>query len=164
MIIAAAAVAAHLFGRIPFRTGEPPDISGEYLFKQENCSPNGCFFGSHPDFSISYLPDGERVHISKTPHGFEITHIGWKNKLMKMELSRNNKSIGWNDNQIVYKWARWGAQLGVGRQSRILQFFLDDNGSLIVESTFRETGLGFFIMPFTESYTHRMKLVRLDAS
>lgn len=143
---------------------EPPDISGVYLFKKENCSKNGCFFGAHPDFSIGYLPDNERVHIVKTSDGFTIKHIGWENKMMSMELFRKKSGLEWNSNEIVYNWANWVAQLGIGRESRSLHFFLDDSGSLIVESTYRETGLALFFIPFTESFTHSMKLVRVNAS
>jgi hypothetical protein len=161
------AVAAWVFYAVSFRTGEPPDISGVYLFKTKNCSQDGCFFGAHPDFSISYLPDGEEVQVSKTADGFLITHIGWtgrKNTKMKMELNQNNPDVGWNRKEIVYKWSRLSTGLGLSRQSRGIHFFLDDTGSLIIQSTYRETGLGFFVIPFTESYRHKMKLVRIGAS
>ncbi len=165
LIIIVAIGVTDVLSRFPSRAGEPPDISGVFIFKKENCSQSGCFYGAHPDFSISYLPDGERVHVTKTADGFILKHIGWKNKIMKMELLRNNRSIGWNHKQIVYKWANWGiTPLGDGRESRMLRLFVDRERSLIVESTYRETGLGFFFIPFTESFTHRMKLIRVDAS
>lgn len=164
LIVTATMIAADFITRVSLETGEPPDISGVYLFKKENCSKDGCFYGALPEFSIGYLPDNEQVHISKTVDGFTIKHVGWGNKMMSMELLRKDWGMGWNNKEIVYKWTNWGAQLGIGRESRVLRLFFDDSRSLIVESTYRETGLAFFLVPFTESYTHIMKLVRVNAS
>ncbi len=146
------------------RIGEPLDISGVYVFKKDNCSKDGCFFGMHPDFSFSYLPDNEEVIITKTELGFAMRHVGWKNKMMSMEFFRNNPNVGWSTEDIMFNWISWGVQLGIGRESRRLRMFFDQAGSLIIESKYRETGLAFFVLPFTESYTHKMKLIRKDVS
>ena len=155
---------AEEFNRHSPRLGEQPNISGTYLFKKENCSQNGCFYGADSKFTIGYLQylsGPERVNVVQTPSGITIKHAGWKNRPMEMVLLQNDQSLGWDQNEFVYKWTAWGAGLGIGRSSRTLHLFLDDNKSLIIKTEFNETGLAFYFLPFTESMIYQVKLIRV---
>ena len=158
---------AEEFNRRSARSGQPPNISGTYLFKKENCSPSGCFFGADSKFTIGYLqylPDYERVNIVQASSGITIKHAGWENRPMEMVLLQNDQSLGWDQNEFIYKWISWGAGLGIGRSSRELRLFLEDSRSLIIQTESNEIGLAFYFLPFTESMTYRMKLIRVDGS
>lgn len=159
---------AEEFNRHSPRLGEQPNISGTYLFKKENCSQSGCFFGADSKFTIGYLqylPDYERVNVVQTPSGITIKHAGWQNRPMEMVLLHNDQSLGWDQNEFVYKWTTWDAGvLGMGRSSRVLRLFLDDNRSLIIKTESNKTGLAFYFLPFTESSTYQVKLIRVGAS
>ncbi len=153
-------------GRSP-RTGEPPNISGAYLFKDKSCQQRSCFFGANPQFTLGYLPyaEGEPlVHVTQTSSGIRFDHAGWENKPMHMELLDSDPGLGWDQHEFTYKQQEWAARFGVERQSNVLHLFLDDSGSLVIETTSSKAGLALFLIPFSEARTYQVKLVRADAS
>lgn len=167
IVIGVVAVVAEEFIRQSPRTGEPPNISGAYIFKKENCSLNGCFPGANPKFTIGYLQSlagEEHVYISQNSSEITIKHPGWQSKPMEMKLLRNDLSLGWNQNEFTYKWTEWAAQFGIGRESKVLHLYLDNSRSLIIRTTNNRAGLALYFIPFTESETYQLKLVRADAS
>ena len=167
IVIGVAAVVAEEFSRRSPRTGEPPNISGTYLFKKENCPRNGCFSGASPKYTLGYLEhlEGEqRVHISQTSSGITINHAGWENKTMHMELLDKDSSLGWDQREFTYKWNEWAVQFGIERQSKVLHLFIDESRSLIIKTSTNKIGLALFLIPFAESMTYQVKLVRVDAS
>lgn len=147
------------------RAGEPPKISGTYLFKKENCTRAGCFSGANPKFTLGYLQyleGAQQVHVSQTISGISINHSGWEGKPMHMELLDQDSNLGWNRKEINYKLTEWGVQFGVERQSKMLHLYLDKSRSLIIETTTNKIGLALFFIPFSESMTYQVKLVRAD--
>jgi hypothetical protein len=167
IVIGVIAVVAEEFNRQSSRTGDPPNISGVYIFKKENCSLNGCFPGANPKFTIGYLQflsGEERVYISQNTSGITINHAGWQSKPMEMKLLRNDPGLGWNNKEFTYKWTEWAAQFGVGRESKMLHLYLDDSKSLIIKTTNNRAGLALYFIPFTESEVYQVKLVRVEAS
>lgn len=155
------------FSRSSPRTGEPPNISGTYLFKDKSCLQRSCFPGANPNFTLGYLPyaKGEPlVHVSQTSSGIRFDHAGWENKPMHMELLNGDLRLGWDQREFTFKQKEWAAQIGVERQLSVLHLFLDDSGSLIIATTSNKVGLAFFLIPFSESGTYQVKLVRADAS
>jgi hypothetical protein len=166
-VIGVVTVVADEFKRQSPRTGEPPNISGTYIYKKDNCSLNGCFPGANPKFTLGYLQllaSEERVYISQNSSGITIKHLGWQSKPMEMKLLRNDLSLGWNQNKFTYKWTEWAAQFGIGRESKVLHLYLDNSRSLIIQTTSNRAGLALYFIPFTESETYQVKLVRVDAS
>jgi hypothetical protein len=167
IVVGIMALVTEEFGRRSPRTGEPPNISGAYLFKDKSCQQHSCFFGANAKFTLGYLPyaEGEPlVHVSQTSFGIRFDHAGWENKPMHMELLNSDPGLGWDQREFTYKQQEWAAQFGVGRQSNVLHLFLDDSGSLVIKTISNKTGLALFLIPFSESRTYQVKLVRVDAS
>lgn len=167
IVVGVVVLAAEEFNRRSPRTGEPPNISGTYLFKDQSCTQRSCFSGANPEFTLGYLPyaEGEPlVHVSQTSSGIRFDHAGWENKPMHMELPNSDLSLGWDQREFTYEQKEWAVQFGVERQLNVLHLFLDDSRSLIIETTSSKAGLALFLIPFSESRTYQVKLVRVDAS
>jgi hypothetical protein len=167
IVVGVIVLVAEEFSRRSPRTGEPPNISGTYLLKDQSCLQRSCFPGANPKFTLGYLPyaEGEPlVHVSRTSSGIRFDHAGWENKPMHMELLNSDLSLGWDQREFTYKQKEWAAQFGVERQLNVLHLFLDDSRSLIITTTSNKAGLALFLIPFSESRTYQVKLVRADAS
>lgn len=84
--------------------------------------------------------------------------------LKLMEALNSDPSLGWDQRELTYKETEWAAQFGVERQLNVVHLFLDDSRSLIIKTTSDKAGLALFLIPFSESRTYQVKLVRADAS
>ena len=103
------------------------------------------------------------MYISQTNSGIEISHTGWKNLPMHMELLESDSRLGWNQKEFTYHLNEWAVQFGIEWQSKVLHLYLDESRSLIIKTTKTKIGLALFIIPFAETMSYQMKLVRADA-
>lgn len=158
--------------RLPSREGEPPNISGVYVFKKENCLKKSCF-KSNPNFTLDYILEGDMVTVKQDTGGITMTHVGrnskyvkWKGELAETRLLFDNSELSWDTKSIWHKRAEWGVfgiLIGISRYSQSVTFHLDEENSLIVRSETGEFGLVLFLLPFIESAHATMRLVRVDA-
>jgi len=134
----------------------PADLAGTYLFDSSQR------IGDKPVRGIPLVPlaellDRTRVEVAALPNGkVSVTFTDTANVQSQRVFEPGRESVRWSDGCLVYEGKPWyrGVPIfpGIATETLRVSMFREPEGSLVVQWSYRESGMAGFLLPFVDSY------------
>lgn len=139
--------------------GMSSDLSGIYSYQKKNGSDlSNQIIGTD-------IKNGTQVSITQKGNAISISYERENGRLHQMDLSPD-KNLKWDKGKLVYTKRQKPSDAailpGYARQTRKGIYYKDENGNLVIESSFTEKGLMLFLIPFTDHYKNKLVLARKE--
>jgi len=141
--------------------GSRTDLSGTYLFSDENVS--GIAMGN-AILGVRSTSNNSSVTIQHVEGKLNTTSVWDNGRMFNKRVDLSDQQFWWSDNQLnSYKQRRLvlgGILPGVGRSSKSSTINRDSDGNLHISYVVKEKALMLFVIPFWESHECKVTLIK----
>lgn len=131
--------------------GKSSNLSGTYIF-----SSPGHGGEASGQFIIGGINNGDSITLKQNDAGtLTLTHRRKGGQTYKREISLRSRDFRWDKGALIYWHKAWPKDWilpGYAKQTRAARVYKRPEGDLVIESSFTEQGLSFFVIPFKDHY------------